>query len=286
MPRTIQIPKPGVPILKEYLSRFSRSEFRKKIRAFRDLNIRRMSYSETQKAVWNTLSFAHPTKGGEPLWATPYGVHTYPTGTKFYRVRKFEHRVNPISEVDHCWCPPRNDTRIGRVNLPSHPVLYTSPEDPITAAAETGMLNGLPFCLLEYTARAEVRLARIGSETAISVEGFDEGETEKLEVLNDFLVDEFTRDVGEGMEHLYNVSNIIANEYFNYPNTYGHLYPSVVRKEGHRNAAFYESCSKVQLELTGIGQFRFWEDGEPGIIVKCEGKFEVAADGNSVVPIT
>ena len=214
----------------------------------------------------------------------PYDHPSYPSETKFYRVRPFEDGINPVSTVDDCWCPPPEKTMLGRVNRPGHPVLYTSPGDPTVAVDEMEAMDGRPVMLLEYTARRDLKFGGVMYWESDSEEWSDPELTEKLEVMRDFLYDWFTREVGEGTEYLYNISNVLENEYFNYAGSSGVCYPSVARKASSWNVAFYDHRARQDLELTGIGQFRFWDDGNPGAVFVCDRKYHIADNGMDIVP--
>ena len=67
-------------------------------------------------------------------------------------------------------------------------------------------------------------------------------------IINQFLVNEFTRDVGDGTEFLYRISNRLVVDYFDLPNCDGYLYPSVARKQGYNLALKPESAVRI-LEL-------------------------------------
>ena len=266
-----------------YLSSFSRASLRQKIRDFRSLNFRKLTYSELQQAICSVLKSENPNTGQGIGWGMPIRYGTYSSGTKFYRIRLFIDGENPVSTVADCWHPPPEVTKIGRVNVAGKPVLYTSPINPTIAAAEMGVMDGTPSVLLEFTAREDVYLGWITYLNRFPDGTYSQAEIEKIEMIRDFLVEEFSREVGAGSEHLYRITNIIADEYFNYPNSSGYCYPSIARKEGFLNAAFYSEQAKEKLELTGISQVRFWDTGETHIIAKYEANFRVADNGIDVV---
>ena len=246
--------------LKNYLNSFSRTELRQKIRKFRALNFRILTYSQIQQALFITLASGTQKTGTGSGWGMSSNYSIFPGGTKFFRVRRYEDGVNPVATVADCWYPPPSITKIGRVNMAGKPVLYTSPVNPIVAATEAGVMDGNPFVLLEFTATKEVRLGWIAHLGDLPNGTYDKEETEKLEMIRDFLVEEFTREVGVGTEHLYMITNVIAEDYFNYPNSSGYCYPSVARKEDSWNVAFYADHAKEKLELTRISHLRF---GDP-----------------------
>ena len=173
---------------------------------------------------------------------------------------------------------------MGRVNLAGHPVLYTSPDDPTVAVQEMKAMDGRPLILLEYTARRDLKCSGVMYWESHSEEWNDPEISETLEMIRDFFYDWISRDVGEGTEYLYNISSVLANEYFNYANSSGVRYPSVARKEGAWNVAFYAERAKQDLELTGINSFRFWDDGTPIGSRKRDVRFRIADNGLDVIP--
>lgn len=267
--------------VRDYLRSFSLKELREKIRIFRDINFKKLSYKEIDDAVHKVLAMGNSPNG--PISVLPITYANYPKGTKFYRVRKFANGENPVSTVSDCWYPPPKDTKMGRVNLDGKPILYTSPIDPTIAVAEMGVMDGSPFVLLEYVANKDVQFGWINYETTSFDSALNEEELGKLDMLRDFLFDEFTRIVGNGTEYLYKITNVIAQGYLNYPNASGYCYPSIALREGFWNTSFFAEQAKANLVLTGIYQFRFWETGKPDFLVKEDARFRIADNGVDII---
>ena len=266
---------------RDYLRSFSRKELREKIRNFKNINFKKLRYKEIGDAVQKVLSMGNSPNG--PVSVLPATYAKYPKGTKFYRVRKFSNGKNPVSTVPDCWYPPPKDTKMGRVNLPGKPILYTSPINPTIAAAEMGVMDGSPFVLLEYVANKDVQFGWITYETASFDSALSEEELGKLDMLRDFLFDEFTSVVGDGTEYLYQITNVIAEGYFNYPESSGYCYPSIAQREGFWNTGFFPEQAEANLVLTGINQFRYWDIGKPEILEKKDARFRIADNGLDVI---
>ena len=248
-----------VLLVRQYLRQFTVDELRRKIRTFKNLNIRRMQAAAVEAAVLDAITVGSPASAVLPVYAT-----NYPKGTRFFRIRRFLDGLNPVTTVADCWCPPPDKTTMGRVNREGNPVLYTSPRDPLVAVAEMGAADGDRCMVLQYEATEEIRLGWITDQPAPHLEAsFDGDELVKLNMLRDFFVDEFTREVGIGTEHLYITSNIIAESYFNYPNTGGYCYPTTVRKAGFYNVAFFAGAAKQLLTLSAICECSFYPAGDP-----------------------
>lgn len=257
-------------------------ELRQKIRAFKNLNVRRMESAAIEAAVLDVITVGSPGFSVLPVYAT-----TYPKGTRFFRIRRFVDGLNPVTTVADCWHPPPDKTKMGRVNWEGKPVLYTSPVDPLVAVAEMGAADGSRCVVLQYEATEEIRLGWITDQPSPHLEAtFDGEDLVKLNMLRDFFVDEFTREVGDGTEHIYVASNIIGNSYFNYPNTVGYCYPSTVRKAGTYNVAFFAEEAKRLLKLTFVGECSFYSADDPSEPTPClyfHAKFRVGENGEDLI---
>ena len=80
----------------------------------------------------------------------------------------------------------------------------------------------------------------------------DDVDALKIEMIQGFLQDEFTRDVGQRTEYLYRISEIIAKHYFDMPPEMqdAWCYPSIVDKNKF-NVAFRPK-PRAKLRLIGI----------------------------------
>jgi hypothetical protein len=97
----------------------------------------------------------------------------------------------------------------------------------------------------------EIKVSSIGVNSWLP--DLNKEENLKLRLLNDFLTHEFTRDVGVGTEYLYQISEIIAKEYFDLPPEIQHAwcYPSVVEKPS-MNVCFRPQVARRKLRLLGV----------------------------------
>ena len=75
----------------------------------------------------------------------------------------------------------------------------------------------------------------------------------KVEMMQGFLRDEFTRDVEHGTEYLYRISETIAKEYFDLPPEMqdAWCFPSVVDKRCFK--ATFSPGTRSKLRLIGVG---------------------------------
>lgn len=85
------------------------------------------------------------------------------------------------------------------------------------------------------------------------VSELNEIENRKYQLYNEFLLNEFTKEVQPGLEHLYRVSEFIAKCYFDLPRRDiqdAWLYPSVA-SAGKDNVCFYPEIAKEVLRFKG-----------------------------------
>lgn len=254
----------------EFLPYVDARELHRRISAFRNLNFRLMSYAEVSEAILNVIMFDTP-KGSRCVLQVLKG--RYPAGTKFYRVRSIprDDHIIPLqsmSKVGDCWEPPQEIVKMGRLNKEHEPLLYTSPIYPLVAIEELKIPDGERFSLIVYEAVEDVNVTVIGGDPG--TESLDETDGLKVEMIQGFLRDEFTRDVGQGTEYLYRISESIAKDYFDMPPVMhdAWCYPSVVDKSKF-NVAFRPS-TRTKLRLVGvhIGEVQKTENSEPVMSVQ------------------
>lgn len=239
--------------IKKFLGQVEPLELQQKIRDFRTLNIKDMSYREIQQAISNVITFEQPSGARQVI--LPYQTCTYLCGTRFYRIRKIPSDdkkipLRSMSSIDDCWEPPTNVVGIGRLNKKNEPLLYTTVADPGIPLEELKISDNENFSLIVYEAIDDVKVNVIGA--SIETDGLDKSELLILSLLQDFLHHEFTRDVGIGTEYLYKTSESIAKDYFDLPaeTQDAWCYPSVAKKEGY-NVCFRES-KRNKLKLLGV----------------------------------
>ena len=235
-----------------FLSYVDARELHRRISEFRKLNFRALSYGEVSEAICKVILFGTP-KGSQCVlqWLRS----RYPAGTMFYRVRvipKDDH-ITPLrsmSKVSDCWEPPGELVKTGRLNKEHEPLLYTAPGDPCVAIGELKIPDGEWFSLIVYEAVEDVNVTVIGGD--VDTKGLNDADALKVEMIQGFLRHEFTRDVGQGTEHLYRISEVIAKDYFDMPPEMhdAWCYPSIVDRNKF-NVAFRPS-TRVKLRLIGV----------------------------------
>ena len=237
---------------KAFLQCVDAGELHSRISKFRRLNFRSMSYDEVDRAICDVVMF--DTAEGKGGLFHPVSSR-YPAGTHFYRVRaipKDDHMVplRAMSKVGDCWEPPRETVQIGRLNREGEPLLYTSPSNPLVAIDEAKIADGERCSLIVYEAVEDVKVTVIGGD--LDIDCLDENDALKLNMIQGFLRDEFTRDVGRGTEYLYRISEVIAKVYFDLPPVMhdAWCYPSMADKTCW-NVAF-RPRDRHRLRLIGV----------------------------------
>ena len=251
----------------EFLPHVDPRELHRRISAFRKLNFRAMSYGEVSESVSKVIMF-NTANGSSCVIQSRNSL--YPAGTMFYRVRaipKDDHIIplRSMSKVSDCWEPPREIVKAGRLNKEQEPLLYTTPIDPRVAIEELKIPDGEWFSLIVYEAVEDVNVTIIGGD--VDTKGLDDEDALKVEMIQGFLCDEFTRDVGTGTEYLYRISEIIAKDYFDLPPVQhdAWCYPSIADKKCY-NVAFRPS-TRTKLRLIGVQIAKVYRRGN--------GEFEV-----------
>ncbi len=234
-----------------FLERINPLELIEKISEFRSLNIAMMTPAAINKAVYDVLTFE-----GQFIYFT--NGSTYPKGTLFFRARKLDSSVFPNAELmyePHFWNAPAECIKTyGRLNKPGESLLYTTPGIPEITLKEIKIPDNSYYALMVYEATDDIKVNLIGQQYNYEMLGI---QSEKIKLINnifnDFLKDEFSRDVGEGTEYLYIVSELIAKNFFDLPPKDiqdAWAYPSLKDKEKY-NVCFRPEIAKEVLKLKG-----------------------------------
>ena len=238
--------------MNEWLKYVDIKELNDKICSFRKLDFKKLTYREIQKEISNVISFNTP-KGNYTLLAPTNS--SYPVKTRFYRVRSIDEDdttlpLNSMLTVADCWEPPKKAVKPGRLNRQHEPLLYTSPIFPDTAVEELKIIDGKLFSLIVYESVKPIKVTCIAFPPL--VEGFTKDDALKLEMIHDFLKHEFIRDVDNGDEYLYRISESITKDYFalQHISQDAWCYPSI-SKQGGYNVSFRPN-KKQKLKLVGV----------------------------------
>ena len=233
-----------------FLARISPMDVMNRISNFRKKNIKNLTDEELHAEIYNVLMinnlFVYITNGG-----------AYPANTPFFRVRKLNCSVigeMNFTSLSDFWEPPqRYVERSGRLNKVGESLLYTSPSNPNVAISEMHLNENDWYALIKYTALKEIKVNIIGGKYDYKQLGFTNEKAILIhELFNSFLRDEFSREVGEGTEHLYRVSEKIAKDFFDLPREVqdGWCYSSVQDKQQY-NVCFRPDAAHELLTLNG-----------------------------------
>ena len=241
--------------LKNHLSKVSPTEIVEKIENFRKINLKKISDSDLRQEIIKTISIYTNDIGSATLRAF---FLKYPPKTRFYRVRKIDSNDTKIPlksmkiEGD-AWNPPKEIvTTRGRLNDVNESLLYTTPNYPFVAVDELKIKSGEFFSLIVYEAKETIKTTVIGAWQENPE--LNEEENLKMRLINNFLSDEFSRDVGVGTDYLYRSSIMIAKFFFDLPPKVmqdAWAYPSVAFKKLY-NVCFRPEIAKDLLKLVGV----------------------------------
>lgn len=239
-----------------FLRHVNTRELHSRISRFRKLRFQSMSRADISQAILDVIMFDTPSG---PRCVLQPSTATYRSGTKFYRVRAIpedDHTIplRSMSKTADCWEPPRQVVAMGRLNKAGEPLLYTSPIDPFVAIGELKVPDRQLFSLIVFEAVEDVQVAMIGGSA--DIKGLNDADALKVEMIQGFLRDEFTRDVGQGTEFLYQASEVIAKDYFDLPPEIqdAWCYPSIVDQSKFNVAFRPEKRSKLRLIGTEIAR--------------------------------
>lgn len=235
----------------EFLKSIDSVKLVEKIRKFRALNIKDMEMQEIEEALSEVLTW-----NGSFCYLTNMG--TYSKGTPFFRIRKLKGSSIPnknLAVYGDFWEPPKSCVKVGgRLNKKGESLLYVTPGDPKVPLKELHIVEGEWYALIKYVALEQVKVNIIGGQYDYSAIGFtDDTAILNNNLINDFLKDEFSRDVGKGTEYLYKISEIIAKWYFDLPPENvqdAWAYSSIQDKEKY-NVCFRPEIAHKLLKLEG-----------------------------------
>lgn len=238
---------------KEFLSKIETIEIIKQIEQFRKIDFKTISDAELSREISNSIS---ATINGNKQYLMTARVDIYPPNQRFYRIRKLQpddkdFPLKDMSIEQDAWNAPPNCIKDkGRLNNVNESLLYVSTDPPATVA-EMKIQEEEEFCLIVYEAKRNIKLAMIGLWEDLP--HLTDQENLKMRIINNFLRDEFTKDVGKGTEYLYRASEIIAKEYYDFPSADqdGWCYPSVAFKTS-LNSCFRPEKAREVLDLIGV----------------------------------
>lgn len=237
-----------------FLSKISIEDIEEKRESFRTLNLRNLNDEQLFGSVMGLLSF---DVEGQSVGILMPCFGTYPSGTRFYRIRKLKAEdhfipLKDMSKEQDAWEPPSCCvTSLGRLNKKGESLLYTTPQMPNIAVEEMGIKDNERFCLIVYSSKVNVKVSCIGKW--YNNPDLTKDENLKMRMIHNLLNDIFSKDVGVGTEYLYRASESITKNFFDYPQEMqdGWCYPSVASKTGY-NVCFRPEVARKVLSLVGV----------------------------------
>lgn len=258
---------------KKMLAKISASELQDRIRQFRRLDLKNIDDEQLYREIRKVLSFRNPDG------STHSNTRTYsrvlPAETKFFRARRIADLTIPPSAAKRIRDAEAPDGSFvksqGRLNKIGEGLLYTAINDPSATFSECRIPTDGFAVIFCYTARRPLNASIFG---AVDTDpAYSSEELLKINMINDFFYDEFTREVEKGLEHLYRPSEMIAKTYFDVPPQVQDCwtYPST-KNRSITNATFTPKKAHECLELMGVmvtenkgsAQVKVYFIGRPG----------------------
>lgn len=189
--------------------------YKKKISDFRKLDIKNISDEDLIQNLYKVLC------DGDSGFKYIVNIGDYNINKEFYRIRILEdadNLENIMQTKQDFWNPPEKVVKnYGRLNKPGESLLYTSP-NPITCVNELKVKSNQIFVLIKYRAIDNIKTNIIGGDYDYDRMNIKDEKAKLVhEMLNGFLREEYSREVGLGTEHLYRTSEMIAKNFFDLP---------------------------------------------------------------------
>ena len=246
-------------------------ELTNRIKRFRNLNFQSINDNDLRKEILNVLTW-----DGRFCYCVNSKYH--PSELPLFRVRKLSGSKIPIDNfksLNDMWEPPTSVlTKYGRLNKPKESLLYVA-QDPVTAVKECHIQLGEFYAVIQYIPKENIKLSFIGGDYNYSEHGITDKHAILVhEIYNNFLRDEFSRDVGQGTEYLYRISEMIAKDYFDFPPRViqdAWAYSSIQDKSKY-NICFRPEIAHEILEVRGAMICK--KDTTDNIIVKCVASYD------------
>lgn len=173
----------------------------------------------------------------------------------FYRIRNLgkEYALNQL-KIQDFWSPPDHMIKnYGRINKPKESILYTSLS--IDGCLEEISLNNEDiFLIMQYKTKRDIKATQIGGDLNINTLNLESNKAEgNYAIINNFINEEFSREVGIGTEHLYKTSELIAKSFFDLPPEWqdAWTFPSIQEKS-NMNIAFRKKTAEEILNLNSV----------------------------------
>lgn len=223
-------------------------EYLKKVSEFRKLNRKKISDGQLFSEIMSLFSVDNN------VTLLPMTV-PFKKDYLFYRIRNLgkEYDLNQL-KIQDFWSPPDHMIKnYGRINKPKESILYTSLS--IDGCLEEISLNNEDiFLVMQYKPKRDINATQIGGDLNRKTLNLESKQAEgNYAIINNFINEEFSREVGIGTEHLYKTSELIAKNFFDLPSEWqdAWTFPSIQEKS-NMNIAFRKKIAEEILNLNSV----------------------------------
>lgn len=260
--------------IKNFLKGIDITELIDKIYDFDDVNFKYILPDELVDRICRTIGNGN----GQIVLKNDYRI--FKKGTRFYRIRKlkkeyyneiirnnFERdekdgKVNcnlpkqvsftEIQEEKDLWNPPTEIVKDwGRLNKPGESLLYLTPKVE-TATEEARIGENELFALAEFTLLEDIVVTCIGTKQEYD-ERFTKEEINKMKLIELFLKNQFCKEVGEGKEYLYKISEVLSKTFFTLQEGVdAWYYPSIANKNDECNICMLPETAHKKIVFDGV----------------------------------
>ena len=210
----------------------------KKIEEFKKIDLKNTSMEEISLKSLETLSCMIVSEC------------IFKRNEKLFRVRKLtDDSNNQIKTFNDIWHPPESKIKnFGRVNLKGEPILYCS-TDSETPLYECNINEKDSYALIQYSIKENNELIGYLVGNKEEPEGLNQIGKINNRIINDFIISEFTKPVGEGTEFLYKVSNVIAKNFMDMPFADAYVFPSIANYKKGWNVAIKPKSALQKIKF-------------------------------------
>jgi len=179
---------------------------------------------------------------------------TLPKGAKLHRIRINNKNID-FTNLSELWCPPMEKLKLGRCNNLNEQILYMSGGGHTALNELSPNENDIVTCL-ECELLEDIKVVNIGVVERLQREKYfqqwkkvdeavkkytfkqDLKSKRQNHLLENFVIDEFTKEVKDENLYLYKKSAAISSFFLSAPTVQGIIYPSMKSEKKEMNYAF------------------------------------------------
>lgn len=232
--------------LRAYLSLMDTTQLRQNMRTYELRAKRPRDREQIRNDINSVLNVSHSNS-----FTLPCFTRAFDAGQLYFRCRKLT-EIGEFDSMSHAWEAPASYVSPGRLNVQHEPLIYTAVGDLATAAFEARIKDGDIFSMIVYRATERVTVACI--EAIAESPGITGKESQKLDMILQFLQDAFTQKAGPEESHIYTAPEIIVKEFFDWPPpvAQGWGYPSIANPVGGYNVCFRPDQAREKLQVVEV----------------------------------